>query len=64
VAGDVVIVVEVQRVGKLRLQTRVTLRDVEWVRVICDVEQLSNVGLLRIASVLYAQGDMLGHHEI
>lgn len=39
-------------------------RDVEWVRVICDVEQLSNVGLLRIASVLYAQGDMLGHHEI
>ena len=57
---DVVIVVEIERVGKLRLQSRVTLSDVERVRVVGNVEQLRDVGLAGVAAVLYSDGLLVG----
>ena len=49
---DVVVVVHVQRVGELRLQTRVSLSDVKGIRVVGDVEQLSNIWLSGIAPIV------------
>lgn len=49
---DVVVVVHVQRVGELRLQTRVSLCDVKRIRVVGDVEQLSNIWLSGIAPIV------------
>ena len=55
VARDVVVVVEVQRVGELGFQAWVTLRDIERVGVVGDVEQLGDVRLLCVAAILQAQ---------
>ena len=49
---DVVVVVHVQRVGELRLQPRVSLCDVKRIRVVGDVEQLSNIWLSGIAPIV------------
>ena len=49
---DVVVVVHVQRVGELRLQARVSLSDVKGIRVVGDVEQLSNIWLSGIAPIV------------
>lgn len=49
---DAVVVVHVQRVGELRLQTRVSLCDVKGIRVVGDVEQLSNIWLSGIAPIV------------
>ena len=52
VASYVVVVVDVERVGELRLQSWVSLCDVERVGVIGDVEQLGDVGLSGVASIV------------
>ena len=52
ILADVVVVVHVQRVGELRLQPRVSLCDVERIRVVGDVEQLSNIWLSGIAPIV------------
>ena len=52
ILADVVVVVHVQRVGELRLQTRVSLCDVKRIRVVGDVEQLSNIWLSGIAPIV------------
>lgn len=49
---DVVVVVNVQRVGELRLQPRVSLCDVKGIRVVGDIEQLSNIWLSGIAPIV------------
>ena len=49
---DVVVVVHVQRVGELRFQPRVSLCDVKGIRVVGDVEQLSNIWLSGIAPIV------------
>ena len=52
VAHDVIIIIGVQRVGELWLQTRVSLCDVERVGVVGDVKQLSHLRLAGIAAVV------------
>ena len=49
---DVVLVIHIERIGELRLQSRVTLGDVERVRVIPDGQQLGNLRLTRVASIV------------
>ena len=50
--GDVVIVIDVEGVGELRFQTGISLRDVERVGVVGDVEQLGDVGLTGVAAIV------------
>ena len=50
---DVVIVIDIQRIGELGLQTRITLSDIEGIGVISDVEQLGHLRLTGIATVMY-----------
>ena len=52
VLDDIVFVVDVQRIGELRLQAGVSLRDVERVGVVGDVEQLRDVGLTGVTAVV------------
>ena len=49
---DIVVVVDIQRIGKLRLQTRITLRDIEGVGVVGNVKQLGHLRLTGIATVV------------
>ena len=50
---DVVVVIDIQRIGELGLQTRITLSDIEGIGVISDVEQLGHLRLTGIATVMY-----------
>ena len=52
VLADVVLVIDVQRIGELWFQSWVTLCDVERVGVVGDVEQLCDVGLTGIATIV------------
>ena len=54
--SDVIIVIKIQRVCELRLQSWITLRDVERIRVVGDVEQLGDVRLTGVATILYTDG--------
>ncbi len=51
-ASYVVVVVDVERVGELRLQSWVSLCDVKRIGVVGDVEQLGDVGLSGVASIV------------
>ena len=52
---DVVVVLGTQTVGEGRLQSRVTLGDVERVAVVGNVEKVGHRGLRCISAVVYAQ---------
>ena len=49
---DIVLVIDIQRVGELRFKPRVTLSDVEGIRVVGDVEQLGDIRLTGIAAIM------------
>ena len=48
---DIIAIIGIQRVRELWLQSRITLRDVKWVGVVCDVEQLCDVWLSGVAAI-------------
>ena len=48
---DIIAIIGIQRVRELWLQSRITLRDVKWVGVVCDVEQLCDVWLSGVAAL-------------
>ena len=52
VLAAVVLIVDVERVGELRLQSWITLCDVEWIGVVDDVKQLCDVGLAGVAAIV------------
>ena len=52
VFADVVLIINIQRIGELRLQARVSLRDVERVGVVGDIQQLGDVRLTSVATIV------------
>ena len=57
---DIVLVVDIQRVRELRLKSRVTLGDVERIRVVSDVEQLSHFRLTGITAIMEPDVVLIG----
>jgi hypothetical protein len=50
---DVIVIIDIQRISKLRLQTSVTCCDIKRIGVISDFEQLCYVGLAGITPIVY-----------
>ena len=48
---DIIAIIGIQRVRELWFQSRITLRDVKWVGVVGNVEQLRDVWLSGVAAI-------------
>ena len=49
---DIVVVIDIKRIGKLGLQTGISLCDVEGIGIISDVKQLGDVGLAGVTTIM------------
>ena len=52
VSLDVVVVIDVQRIGELRLQATITRGDIKRIRVIANLQQLGDIGLTGVATIV------------